>query len=655
MNSVSLKPEQDHPGEALACRRSSHVLAGVLLLLFLVVLVRTAWLCDDAFITIRTADNFVQGHGLTWNVMERVQTYTHPLWLGVIVGLHVCTDQLFYAVIMVSVTISIAAALVVWRVARTPIAACLALAILLFSRAFVDFSTSGLENPLTHLLLALFFLTYVNRREGAPRLGRLYLLAGLGVLTRLDIVLLYAPVLVAASWRRPRRCVLGALAAGVAPLLAWLAFASFYYGTPLPSTAYAKLLPAEIPAGDLFAQGLRYLLDSLRRDPLTLTATAAGVLLCLRRAARPLAPFAVGILLYLGYVLKIGGDFMTGRFFTAPLLVGVLILARVWPPQARPRLAAALTAVAVALLGFVTPHPTVLSGSDYHEGGIPENGVVNERGHYYQDMGLLCPNRKHGKVDPTATPWGRESDRAHPMRVVVNAHCGVAGYLVGPNVHILDNILCDPLAVRLPLKNPRRWWIGHFYRIIPRGYLEALAWNDPERIEDPALRDYYRKVHFVTRGPLWSLKRLGTAARLFLGGYDHLKAGCTSEAFARRGPVCARLSALRPDPAPPATWADERARVIDERGLEIRLDTPSRARRLSVHLDSLDVYLFVFKLGETELAMVPVQTRITTANRMERYEVEIPEIRTSPGFNTIFIRGVQTLDGMYAAGGLTLE
>ena len=49
--------------------------------LFLLVLFHTAWLCDDAFILFRTADNFVHGQGLTWNVEERVQAYTHPLWL----------------------------------------------------------------------------------------------------------------------------------------------------------------------------------------------------------------------------------------------------------------------------------------------------------------------------------------------------------------------------------------------------------------------------------------------------------------------------------------------------------------------------------------------------------------------------------------------
>lgn len=42
--------------------------------------VRTAWLCDDAYITLRTVSNFVAGFGPRFNVAERVQAFTHPLW-----------------------------------------------------------------------------------------------------------------------------------------------------------------------------------------------------------------------------------------------------------------------------------------------------------------------------------------------------------------------------------------------------------------------------------------------------------------------------------------------------------------------------------------------------------------------------------------------
>src|SRR5690349_1910100 len=47
--------------------------------IFAVVLAR-AWVGDDALITVRTLDNLMHGYGLRWNVDERVQAFTHPLW-----------------------------------------------------------------------------------------------------------------------------------------------------------------------------------------------------------------------------------------------------------------------------------------------------------------------------------------------------------------------------------------------------------------------------------------------------------------------------------------------------------------------------------------------------------------------------------------------
>ena len=48
------------------------------------VMLRSAWVSDDALITFRTLDQFTSGNGLRWNLVERVQTYTHPLWLLVL-------------------------------------------------------------------------------------------------------------------------------------------------------------------------------------------------------------------------------------------------------------------------------------------------------------------------------------------------------------------------------------------------------------------------------------------------------------------------------------------------------------------------------------------------------------------------------------------
>ena len=41
---------------------------------------------DDAFISYRYARNLVEGHGLVWNVGQRVEGYTDFLWVVLISG-----------------------------------------------------------------------------------------------------------------------------------------------------------------------------------------------------------------------------------------------------------------------------------------------------------------------------------------------------------------------------------------------------------------------------------------------------------------------------------------------------------------------------------------------------------------------------------------
>ena len=209
--------------------------------LFVIALVRTAWLCDDAYITLRTIDNFVAGYGVRWNVVERVQTYTHPLWMLMLSVPYYFTRDPYFTPLLVSMVLS---ALTVWllltRLAVTPISGALGALVLTVSKAFVDYSTSGLENPLTHLLLATFFMSYWRSLETAD-LTLPWLACGLLLLNRLDTGLLVLPALLVRGIRMPWRRVLRAAAIGLAPLMLWEAFAIVYYGFPFPNTAYAKL------------------------------------------------------------------------------------------------------------------------------------------------------------------------------------------------------------------------------------------------------------------------------------------------------------------------------------------------------------------------------------------------------------------------------
>jgi len=179
---------------------------GLVIILFIIVLLKTAWVSDDAYITFRSIENFIHGYGLVHNVGERVQTYTHPLWFFLQSAANYFFQkvlsfdfwsQMYYVNILLSISISIVTILVLsFSVAKTVQGAIAAILILINSKAFMDYSTSGLENPLTHLTIILFFLVYFhNKWPREKKLFLLSLLACLGALNRLDTIFLFIPAL----------------------------------------------------------------------------------------------------------------------------------------------------------------------------------------------------------------------------------------------------------------------------------------------------------------------------------------------------------------------------------------------------------------------------------------------------------------------------
>jgi arabinofuranosyltransferase len=117
-----------------------------------------------------------------------------------------------------------------------------------------------------------------------------------------------------------------ALAVGALPAIAWTGFSLWYYGFPFPNTAYAKL-GTGLSMAERIPQGVAYLADSFSRDRLTMPAIVAGIVFGLRSAGFDRA-LATGMIGYLIYVVWIGGDFMSGRFLTVPLLAAVVVIVR---------------------------------------------------------------------------------------------------------------------------------------------------------------------------------------------------------------------------------------------------------------------------------------------------------------------------------------
>jgi arabinofuranosyltransferase len=500
------------------------------LLVCAVVLLRHAWVSDDAFITLRTVRNLIEGEGPRWNLHERVQGFTHPLWMLALSLGYGLTGDPVGTVFVLSLGLSLLTLYwIAFRMRLSAPAAVLALAILISSKSFVDYSTSGLENPLTHFLFVLLVSLHLREPNASGDLVAqsrrkallATLLAGLMALNRMDAFVVALPLLwsALAGMRDSLRGAGKTLLKGFLPFLAWEIFALIYYGFPFPNTAYAKLA-SDTPTLALWAQGTQYFLSQMAFDPCSLLAIA-GALVMLALERRLLAVGAA-IVFYLIYIVSIGGDFMAGRFFALPVLVSALALANSLPSLlARPGVRAyvpAILVVATALL--LTPHPTLSREVDYALSINPiskdfwdERGVTDERAYYASSSSLFRTSR----TNIVANDWRRSRGLALPANGAQTiAQIGVTGFYAPPTAIIIDGYgLCDAYIARLPAADKVTWRIGHFGREIPPGYLDTLK-EGRNRIVNPKYAWAYERIKRVVSGPIWNWERWKEIARLNL-------------------------------------------------------------------------------------------------------------------------------------------
>ena len=214
---------------------------------------------DDAYIVARYATQWWRGHGLVYNVGERIAMFTSPLHTGLSVALAafavdvVAAYQLLAAIIVASFL-----GFVAWSGWRMRPQALLFLALTLASPIVAFWSVGGLETPLLLVLCTAIALLSLADWQPSPRRAVFVIaLSTLAVLTRYDAALFVVPVALAWLWSFRRHAsvvaigVIGGLVFG-----GWLAWTIYYYGDPLPTSFYVKA--SSVTARDL-ALGVVYL------------------------------------------------------------------------------------------------------------------------------------------------------------------------------------------------------------------------------------------------------------------------------------------------------------------------------------------------------------------------------------------------------------
>jgi arabinofuranosyltransferase len=287
---------------------------------------------DDGYINLRIVWNVVHGHGPVFNVGERVEVGTSPLWIAVLAVLRLplwFADPAWLAVLagiglsLVGLALAIAGARRWWAsLGRPAVLPAGALALVALPPMW-DFASSGLETGLSFAWLGACWWALAGRLDDEPRRAPhdpwwLPVLIGLAPLVRPDLLvfgLAFGAALAATSTLDVRRGA-RALGLGVALPGAYQVFRMGYYGLLVPNTALAK------EAGrNLWGRGRIYLDTYLGatwlQRTVVLLAAAFGLLVwragaTARHHVVAAAPVVAGAV-HAWYVTRVGGDFMYAR------------------------------------------------------------------------------------------------------------------------------------------------------------------------------------------------------------------------------------------------------------------------------------------------------------------------------------------------------
>lgn len=336
------------------------------------------WLCDDAFISFRYAQNLVAGHGLVFNAEERVEGYTNFLWTLLCAGAAALgIDPVAFGQ-WAGIACFGAMVLAVARVGRrllpgdTALLPAAAVGCALH-RHLQEFASCGLETA-SFVLLVVLLLDALLAARAAAHWACGGVLATLLALSRPDGALFGAVGGLCALAVAVRQRRIGPLLAYVLPPLlvgaALLLWKLGYYGALLPNTFYAKSAHDPYPGQGLYYLAL-YLSTYWVLAPALLVLPVLPWLRPRGRAAWLLPGFGLA---YAAFVVWVGGDFMFARFLLP--ITPVLYLALEWLVR-RFLPGAGLLAAAVIGAGTLAwlPHQGLLDGEMWR-------GVGDERAQY---------------------------------------------------------------------------------------------------------------------------------------------------------------------------------------------------------------------------------------------------------------------------------
>ncbi len=351
------------------------------------------WLTDDCFVSLRYAENWINGHGLVYNPGEYVEGYTNFLWTVMIAALQwLGFDPLQASThlgLLPYLLLALLLAYLSWSRHQTqgthfiPLAAIY----LLVAEDMQIWASGGLE---TMLFTFLATASLVSTRKQQPSITTLLgsgVLCAFLVLTRMDGLLLVG-VCVLSFWLPNQtqsysvriKNIMIFMIPVVSTLCVWLIFKVNYYGEIFPTPFYSKSV-----MHPYYSQGVTYLLLFLKKNWIIgacaclLPLTAWLLKLNLKSYQRDITILLLGACIYSLYVVHVGGDFMFARRFI-PVVPLLLIISEIYITQIKDVRHAALTSVTI-IAGAVATISVYQAPREEINGIVEENTFYTDKIH----------------------------------------------------------------------------------------------------------------------------------------------------------------------------------------------------------------------------------------------------------------------------------
>lgn len=483
-------------------------------------------LTEDAYIYLRVVRQVRAGHGPVFNVGERVEAFTGPLWTFILTIADLVTPvRLEWLAVVLSLAFGAAGIGFAMLGARRlwPDTGADTLFLPLGAVAFVAllpvwiYTSDGLEVGLVLAWLGacLWILASWARAPGARLSIPRGVVLGLGWLIRPEMVLfsaLFFLLVLGADRRlRPRRELAVTALAMLALPVAYQVWRMGYYGSLVANTAIAKE-----GSNTNWSRGMRYLRDFAGPYLLWLPVVAllAGGYLpfvaVARRRSRVVAVaavFLVGAILGAVYVVAVGGDYLHARLLLPPAFAFCAPVAAI--PLTR-RHIVSLVVVPWAIIAMLWLKPdqygrnfvahgfVIAMPSSYHmvtvdDAGWGKNGVLRRWYHgpaFYLEAGAISYVREELALK-----------RGIPLPFGAFYGVGVSAYAMGTDFHVLDLVgLADSFTAHLePSPAEAQAFPGH-EKPLPPPWLAARVTAPGSLLDASDFRSYFTPMIPPTTG-----------------------------------------------------------------------------------------------------------------------------------------------------------